>query len=376
MENRSAEQVKRPIVMLANGHPPFDTRIFIKEARSLVQAGYTVSMILPHTQDTEKDGVRLYVVKPLGGGFDKLFVSPWRILGKALKQPARSVFCIHDSDILGVGLILKLFGRKVVYDAHEDTPLQISYQHWLPRWLRGPYATFYYLLEKLCGAWFDAIIVAEPVIAQYFPKNKTYLIRNFPLAHAFRTHVPVPYGTRPQVLTSVGTLSKVRGLIEMLEGARLAASRASFEFVLGGKFAPQSLQAEVLKHYTVRFLEWLSFDAMVEVLFASRVGIIIPNPIERYKTNYPVKMFEFMAAGLPVIASSAGESAAFIKEADAGILVDPLNVQEVADAIVWLFTHPAEAEAMGQRGQALIFSKYNWEKENETLLKVYSSISS
>jgi glycosyltransferase involved in cell wall biosynthesis len=360
--------------MLANGHPPFDTRIFIKEARSLVAAGYSVSMILPHAQDTEKDGVRLHAVKPLAGGFDKLFVSPWRILFKAWKQPSRSVFCIHDSDILGVGLILKLFGRKVVYDAHEDTPLQISYQHWLPRWMRGPYATFYYLLEKVCGWTFDAIIVAEPVIAKYFPKRKTYLIRNFPPAHAFRTHAPVPYSTRPPALTSVGTLSKVRGLIEMLEGARLAAPSATFEFMLGGKFVPQSLQEEILKKYTVQFLGWLSFDAMVEVLFASRVGIIIPNPIERYKTNYPVKMFEIMAAGLPVIASSAGESAAFVREADAGILVDPLNVQEVADAIVWLFTHPAEAEAMGQRGQALVFNKYNWEKENETLLKVYEGL--
>ncbi len=73
------------------------------------------------------------------------------------------------------GVFLKLFGRTVVYDAHEDTPLQISYQHWLPRFAKKPYAVFYYWLEKLCGKWFDAIIVAEPVIAKYFPPHKTSL---------------------------------------------------------------------------------------------------------------------------------------------------------------------------------------------------------
>jgi glycosyltransferase involved in cell wall biosynthesis len=301
-------------------------------------------------------------------------VSPWRILRKALSRPSRSVFCIHDSDILGVGLILKFFGRTVLYDAHEDTPLQIGYQHWLPQWMKGPYAAFYYLLEKVCGWCFDAIIVAEPVIAKYFPARKTYLVRNFSLVHPFKTHAPAPYQQRPQTLTYVGTLSRVRGLYEMLEGAQLAAGHAPFTFVLGGKFVPQSLQEDVLKNYRIDFAGWLSFDAMVAVLFAARIGIIIPNPIERYKTNYPVKMFEFMAAGLPVIASEAGESAAFISEAQAGILVDPMNVVQIGEAITWLLTHPEEAEAMGRRGQALVFEKYNWEKENETLQKVYAGL--
>jgi glycosyltransferase involved in cell wall biosynthesis len=375
MSNNTFDKTdRRPVVMLANGHPPFDTRIFVKEARTLVDAGYQVSLIVPHTGDESRDGVSILAVAPSKGGFHKLLVSPWNILRKSLQQPSQSVYHIHDSDILVVGVVLRLLGRKVIYDAHEDTPLQISYQHWIPKLLKKPYAWFYFILEKLCGRMFNAVIVAEPVIAKYFPPSKTSLIRNFPIITSFKNYRPEPYTQRPRRLVYVGTLSKVRGLMEMLEGAALANSIMDFTFTLGGKFVPPSLQQTVLSKYRIDYRSWLSYHDMVDLLFTSQIGIIIPNPIDRYKTNYPVKLFEFMAAALPVIASREGESAAFVEEAQCGILVDPLNVKEISDAIVWLFEHPTEAEAMGKRGQELIFSKYNWETESKALLGVYAGL--
>jgi len=360
---------RRPVVMLANGHTPFDTRIFVKEARTLKHAGYTVSIILPNDKDDEKEGIPVIATTPNRDGFDKLFRSPWRIFRKAMKQPRRSVFVIHDSDILFTGMLLKLMGRKVVYDAHEDTPLQISYQHWIPKPLRKPYGWTYFLIEKVCGWMFDAIIVAEPVIARYFPEKKTHLVRNFPSAISFREHPGMPYAFRKRWMTYVGALTEPRGLYEMLEGAKAAEAATEFEFVLGGKFSPPHLEADVLKRYKVNFLGWVSYVALVDLLFESKVGIIIPHPNPRYVTNYPVKLFEFMAAGLPVIASKEGEAAKFVQECNGGILVSPLDTGEIRDAIVWLFTHPEEAEAMGKRGQRLILEKYNWEKEEETLLR-------
>jgi glycosyltransferase involved in cell wall biosynthesis len=258
-----------------------------------------------------------------------------------------------------------------VYDAHEDTPLQISYQHWLPSLLKKPYALFYFLLEKFCGWIFDAIIVAEPVIAKYFPEKKTYLVRNFPIAKSFESRSSIPYENRPSKMVHVGTLSEVRGLIEMLEGVRAARQFVDVEFVLGGKFAPASLEQRVTGEYHVTYLSWLSYPALVDLLYTARIGIIIPHPIPRYKTNYPVKLFEFMASGLPVIASAEGEAAAFVKEGECGILVDPSDIGEIANAIRWLLEHGDEAEAMGKRGQMLIFSKYNWENEAKVLLQVY-----
>lgn len=362
------------VVMLANDHAPYDTRIFHKEALTLIKNGFSVSIIIPHDRDESRAGISIIAVPVKKKGWQKLLVNPINILKKSLGQPPQSIFHIHDSNILLVGLVLKILGRTVIYDAHEDTPLQIGYQHWVPGLARKPYAWFYFVLEKVCSWMFDRIIVAEPVIAKYFPKRKTILLRNFPIADVFRTHEPVSYNKRKLRLIHVGTLTRVRGLFEMLDAAKIASDHTDFEFYLGGKFSPAGLEAKVASAYRVNFTGWVSYTDLVDLLFDSRIGIIIPHPIDRYKTNYPVKLFEFMAASIPVIASREGESAAFVSEAQCGILVDPLNVKQIAEAIVWLFEHPEEAEAMGKRGQKLIFAHYNWEKESAALLEMYARL--
>ena len=361
------------IVMLANaGHKPLDTRIFHKEAKSLQMAGWKVVLIIPHTQDFVEADIQILSVPLPKKGWEQLVKCPWKILLLALRQPKHSVFHLHDSELLSVGLILKLFGRKVIYDAHEDTPLQISYQHWIPWLIKKPYAWFYLILEKIAGWWFDAVIVAEPVIAKYFPPKKVVLIRNFPISDSFRE--VKNYSDRQNNLVYVGLLSKARGVYEMLEGHRLASEKVAIEFVLGGKFAPAGLEQELLAKYKVQYRSWLPYEEMIKTLFSSRIGIIVPHPIERYKTNYPVKLFEYMAAGLPVIASREGESANFVREANAGILVDPLNAEEIAQAIISLQADNAAAADMGSRGRQLIFEKYNWEGESKKLLQLYESL--
>lgn len=364
---------KPRVVMLANaGHKPLDTRIFHKEARYLQAAGWDVYLIIPHHEDFTRDSIQIISVPLPLKGWEQLIKCPWNILRKSLSQPKDSIFHLHDSELLKVGLMLKLLGRKVIYDAHEDTPLQISYQHWIPWPVKKPYAWMYRVLEKMAGWWFDAVIVAEPVIAKYFPARKVTLIRNFPIVASFQREVN--HKDRQNNLVYVGLLSKARGVEEMLEGHRRAYEKIPVDFVLGGKFAPAALEQELLGKYKVHYRSWLPYDEMIDALYSSKVGIIVPHPIERYKTNYPVKLFEYMAAGLPVIASKEGESAAFVRESDAGILVDPLNVDEIAGAIVTLISDPSSAEAMGKRGRQLIFEKYNWEKESEKLLTLYRSL--
>lgn len=366
---------KPPVIMLVNAvHKPFDTRIFHKEAVSLVEHGRSVTIIIPHTRDEEKSGIKILAVPLPVKGWEQLIKCPWLIFRKALQQPRHSVFHLHDSELLLIGLLLKLTGRKVIYDAHEDTPLQISYQHWLPGWAKFFYKWFYYFLEKICGWFFNAILVAEPVIEKYYPKRKTFLLRNFPLFENFKSFNPQPYSNRDNIMSYVGLLSEVRGLREMLEGFRMAREKVSVQFKVGGKFAPPSLKEEIFDRYPAEFLGWVPYADMIALLGQSKLGIIIPHPVERYRTNYPVKLFECMAAGIPVIASRFGDSAKFIQEGNCGVLVDPLNPVEVADAIVWLLQHPAEAEAMGMRGRALIREKYNWELESKTLLEVYARL--
>lgn len=364
---------KPPVVMLANaGHKPLDTRIFHKEAKSLQKAGYEVTLIIPHDRSFEQEGIKVEHVALPTKGWHQLLRCPLHIWRRARQHPSAAIFHLHDSELLLVGLVLRMTGRRVIYDAHEDTPLQISYQHWIPWLLKKPYAWFYFLLEKLAGWCFHAVIVAEPVIARYFPVKKVTLIRNFPIAGSFKT--PRPYLDREKTVVYVGLLSKPRGVVEMLTGFRMAHEKTGLGFVLGGKFAPAALEVELLPCPGVAYRSWLPYGDMIEALETARIGIITPHPIRRYLTNYPVKLFEYMAAGLPVIAARDAESSTFITEADAGILVNPLDTKAIADAMVTLCNDTHRADAMGQRGRALIMEKYNWEKESAKLLQLYEEL--
>jgi len=361
-------------MLATSGHKPFDTRIFHKEALSLHQNGFKVSIIIPHEKDLTQEGIDIISVPSPPNGYQKLLITPLLVFFKALRQNRKAVYHVHDSELLFISLLLKLLGRKVIYDAHEDTPLQIEYQHWLPGWLKWPYKWFYYWLEKLCGKIFTAVIVAEPIIARYFPPNTTTLVRNFPIYQTFQ-RIPIPpYVQRKNWLIYTGLISEVRGVKQMIGAVKKAREKQDFEFMVVGFFAPKHLEHEVLAHQEVNYTPWLPYNEMLKQLFQSKIGIIIPNPVKRYNTNYPVKMFEYMAAGLPVIGSKHAEAAKFIRECQGGILVDPLDEQEISLAIVELFSNSQRAQAMGERARKMISEKYNWEQESQKLLSLYDRL--
>ena len=88
----------------------------------------------------------------------------------------------------------------------------------------------------------------------------------------------------------------------------------------------------------------------------------------------PTKLFEYMGAGLPIIASDFPLWREIIQDQNCGMLVDPTNVTAIAAAIDWMYQHPEEARLMGENGRRAIQSKLNWEAEAKTLHKVYDAL--
>lgn len=369
--------------MLATAsHRPFDTRIFHKEARTLVANGFPVTLIIPRTDVPRVDvsreeyvsGVRLRSVRFPRHGLEKLLITPLRILKRAWQEPRNAIFHVHDSELLVICLLLRLSGRTIIYDAHEDTPLQIRYQHWLPRWAKPAYAGFYYVLEKLVGKTFNHIIIAEPIIQRYFPAHKTTLIHNFPIKAPFVKEAQNSPPKRENRAVYIGSISRVRGLNEMLQAIALARQQVDVTLLLAGGFHPAALQQQIADRPEIDYRGWVALDQLVTINFRSKIGLIVPHPVERYRTNLPVKVFEYMAAGLPVVLAETSAAAQFVKECEGGILVDPLNPVQIAEAIVYLIRHEAEAHRMGQRAQRLIFEKYHWESESRKLLALYTNL--
>lgn len=365
------------IVHLASQHRATDPRIFQKECRTLARAGHEVTYICPHDRDEVVDGVQILGVPIPGDGRERFGSTLGQIYRRALTQPEHAVFHYHDAELVLHMLALKAQGRRVVYDAHEDTPRQIMYQHWIPSWMRRPLSLTMGGLEWIAGRLFDGIIVAEPATMRHAPSGKRVLVRNYPLADELLTSSARSYTERPPVIAYIGAITEVRGVREMVEAVRGLPGRTGAELVLGGPFHPASLEDDVRSmagSERTRLLGWVNRRQVGDVLSRARIGLVTLHPTPKYLDSYPTKLFEYMSAGIPVVASDFPVWRPFVEEARCGLLVDPMDPGAIREAVQWLLEHPEEAEAMGRRGREAVLERYNWEQEAPKLVTFYDQL--
>jgi glycosyltransferase involved in cell wall biosynthesis len=121
----------------------------------------------------------------------------------------------------------------------------------------------------------------------------------------------------------------------------------------------------------VRFEGWTSREGVADILADGRAGLVILKPVENEMVSLPIKLFEYMAAGMPVIASDFPVWREIVDSAGCGLLVDPLDLDAIVAAMQWVADHPDEAEEMGRRGRQAIEDRLNWEREAEGLVTFY-----
>jgi glycosyltransferase involved in cell wall biosynthesis len=363
--------MSKRIVHCATAHRVGDPRVFWKECRTLAEAGYDVVYVVPHDRDEVLHGVQIRSVPVPGSGRERLTKTVRSVYQRALDEGPDAVIHLHDSDLLLAGLRLKRRGRRVVYDSHEDTPKQMRYQHWIPRPLRPVAGFAAALLERWAGRAFDGIIAAEPENARRFPPGKTALVHNFPIVDELVDPSAPPYQERGPTAIYIGALTRVRGLMEMVEATEILRKDLEVELVLGGPFHPRSLESEIAGRDGVTLPGYLSRPQVAEWLGRARVGLVLFHPFQKHIECYPTKLFEYMAAGIPVIASNFPVWREIIEDAGCGIAVDPLDSVAIAEAVRSILVDPVNAERMGARGRAAVLSRYDWRGEGRALLDFY-----
>jgi glycosyltransferase involved in cell wall biosynthesis len=354
-----------------------DSRILPRECRALADNGYHVILVAPGETNRVQDGVVVVPIKAPTSRVERMLKTTVAVYRAALRSDA-DILHFHDPELIPLGLLLRRRGRrKVVYDVHEDMPTLMSTKEWIPERLRRPVARLTGFVERLAARRFDLVVTATETIAQRFPASKTAVVRNYPLVAELAAADAAPYADRPNRVVYVGNVQPTRGAEQMVRAMAALPSELDATLAVAGGFNPPELEHDLRGlpgHDRVEFLGWQSRDEIRQLLGGARIGLCVLHPIDSFVAALPTKLFEYMAAGIPVVASEFPGWRTIVEGANCGLLVDPMDPAAIAEAIAAILDDPGEAQAMGQRGRAAVEAHYSWAVEGRVLLDAYARL--
>jgi glycosyltransferase involved in cell wall biosynthesis len=365
----------KKVCMLSSGRFATEHRILSKEGLSLKRAGYQVSIVAPHPRDEVISGISIKAVPKFPSRLVRMFGTTWYVYREALRQRA-DAYHFHNTELMPLGWLLKVHGKSVLYDVREDTPAFVSDLHWIPRWAQPAFALAIDIAEKLSGRILDGIVATTPHIGTRFPASKTAVVQNYPLLDETLPPAP-PYLQRRPLVLYIGTLDASRGVLELIDAMDLLPEQLQSQLMIGGKFETGELEAKARLKAGWKCSEykgWQDRAGMLDLLSRARVGVVpflaTPNNLDAQ----PIKLFEYMIAGLPIVASKLPQLAKVVQDTKSGILVEPGQPKALANAIQWLLEHPIEAQAMGDRGRQAVLQTYNWNSQARLLVDLYRRV--
>lgn len=364
------------ITHISTVHPAFDVRIFHKECKSLVREGFKVNLIVSHENEETIDGIHIIPLPFFTGRVKRMIVKPILAFFYALKLRS-DLYHFHDPELMAVGIMLKLFGKKVIYDVHEDVPSQVMDKHWIPSRLRRFVSMIVKGIEKFGCLFFDGVIAATPYINNKFLKmtKNAIDINNYPLTSEF---VDLNLDGKSKnktekIVCYIGAITKKRGVVELIK----AIEGTDIKLYLAGTVAPRNLLESLEKEEgwkNVTYFGKVERDEVVSILSKSQIGLCILHPTKSYIASLPVKLFEYMGAGLPVVMSNFPYWRKLFGDLESVSFVDPLSFEKIRNAIQTLISDPEKCHSMGQNGLKAVKEIYNWENEEKKLIDFYKSL--
>jgi glycosyltransferase involved in cell wall biosynthesis len=361
-------------------HSATDPRIYHKECRSLARAGFDVTVIGPYPRDTTADGVQIKSIRKDGSRLARMTRTAWRTYRRARRENA-DIYHFHDPELIPFGVLLLMNGKQVIYDIHEDMPKDILSKHYLPGWSRPLISWIVKKIEGLVCSKFSALVAVTPSIADRFCQinRRTVVVHNFPYAdELIRGGTMLPWERRRDSVAYVGGITVQRAIREMVSAMALLPESLPATLELAGPEIPEEANSDELRRNPgwkrVHHHGFLDQPSTFQVLQNVRAGLVLFHPEPNHIEAMPQKIFEYMGAGLPVIASDFPLWRRILGEAGCGIFVDPMNPNQIAKAIEHVLTHPQEAEEMGRRGRAAVLERFNWNSEANKLVHLYREI--
>ena len=364
------------VVHVSSAHPWTDNRILYRECVSLTEAGYSVTLIATESV-VEGPATAVRVLRiPRRRRFSRMLISTVSAIRLALLTRAR-ITHLHDPELIPFIPLLRLAGRTVLYDAHEDLPNQVVNKPYVKKPLVPLFMCFarlLILLSKLS----HHVICATETIAKRYPAHRRTVVHNYPPLREEET-VADQYAAsnRDALAVYVGGIASIRGAETIVDAMAENDLPETWKLVIAGS-GPDSLLADLRSRpgwRRVDFRGQLPPDDARRLLLEAQVGLVLLSDTAAHRDALPTKMFEYFAAGTPVIASDFPLWRSIIQEHSCGLLVDPTSSSQVAAAIRRYSEEPGLLDRHSRNARRLAREELNWSSEAKALVAAYQRLS-
>ena len=330
--------------------------------------------VVPHHQDEVRDGVQVIAIPRARSRTARWLLSGWRAFRKALSTHA-DVYHFHDPELIPQGIVLRLLGKRVVYDIHEDYVSSISQKEYLPLLLRRLVSRFAGGLEQLGTVGFTKII-AERYYEERFPQATKVL--NYPV---LPTEAVARCRRSRSRLLYTGKVHLARGAaIHAAIPAAVPGTSVHFIGRCSSKLYEQLIgqnQEQVDQLHFRGVGGFVPFDE-IRAAYAEDwlAGLAIFPPNEHLDRKELTKFFEYMMHGIPIIASNFSTWRALVEDHRCGICVDPNRPREIQEAIRTLQNDEQLWAEFSANGPICVQQHYSWASQEQKLLQLYHELTS
>ncbi len=373
-----SENTPIKICHLSSVHFALDTRIYYRMCRFLSHT-YAVTLIAVHPKEEIKDKVHILPFKRYHNRKFRILFGWLLMFFKAIKVNAR-IYHLHDPELIPCGILLKLLGKKVILDIHENIAEDLFDKPWIKR-QKLVYSIFAFF-ESIACKMFYILLAERSYEKRYLAKCKQIsTVQNFCDTEFFTAFEKTEYKNTLN-LYYIGIILENRGILQILESMHLLKKegiRADFHCV-GELYSDLDKKIKALKYYKeiesqIHFYGRLPLDQGYKMAKNMDIGICLIWPMKNSIESYPTKLFEYMCCGLPIITSNFPLYRAVVEENNCGVCIEPFNVEELKKALIAMHMDVEKSELMAKNGKKTVFEKYDWKTQTPILSKVYNTLS-
>lgn len=359
-----------------------DPRILHKQSVSLAKH-FSVELHIPAPFEKKKyKGVNIYGLPEWNTKSDRIRII--RILVFRILKSKASIVHLHDPELIPIGLLVKAFTKKkVIFDFHEQYEFNIIKREWIPEFLHIPLVKAYLMFERVACKVFDGVIgVIEDQLPVLSTNSNNRIIKNYPIIHYYN-EIMKDHETEKRNVSMVylGDITSERRIHEIIELTGILNRTYSITTHIIGRNKNQQYAEKlnsIINKYKinnkVKLHGYIPIEEAMQILHQCDIGLLPLRHPMHFVRSLPVKLFDYMSAGIPVVMPEYPLSKEVVLEHKCGVLVDPMDRTSMINGLELLIKDPKLRAEMGENGFKAVLNYYSWQSQEKKLIDFYKKV--